>query len=245
MSTHKRQPSADALNRLAAGSIEIVGRLPWSSNSTFLVEVHTDETSIKAVYKPEQGEQELWDFPPQIYKREIAAFEFSQLLGWPNVPPTIERADAPHGVGSLQLFVPADFEQHYFTLMEPNDERETDAHHDAFMRIATFDLVANNTDRKAGHCLLGEDGNIYAIDNGLCFHEDPKLRTVIWDFENTPIPADLLGDLESVENSLPRSMTKWISDAEVEALRARIRDTLENPVFPQLTSQRQYPWPII
>jgi uncharacterized repeat protein (TIGR03843 family) len=245
MSTDKRQSAARSLSRLAEGELDIVGRLPWSSNFTFLVDVHHEGTTSKAVYKPEQGEQDLWDFPTKIYKREIAAFELSCSLGWPDIPPTIERVEAPYGVGSLQEFVPADFEQHYFTVMEADEENGSQEHHDAFMRIAVFDLVANNTDRKAGHCLIGEDGTIYAIDNGLCFHAEPKLRTVIWDFQGMPIPPPLLEDLQRVAEGLPPSVLQWINEEETAALLRRIGETLENPVFPALTSQRQYPWPII
>jgi uncharacterized repeat protein (TIGR03843 family) len=239
MSSHKRQSSTEALAKLAAGEIEIVGRLPWSSNFTFLVDVVDGDEKTRAVYKPLQGEQELWDFPPEIYKREVAAYELSVALDWPNIPPTIIRDEGPFDVGSLQLFMPSDFEEHYFTMYEAG------LHHDDFMRIAAFDIIANNTDRKAGHCLGGDDGNIYAIDNGLCFHEDPKLRTVIWEFQGTPIPDELLADIERIGTNPPTSVTDLLLENEVEALLERIQETLENPVFPQLVSQKQYPWPIV
>jgi uncharacterized repeat protein (TIGR03843 family) len=242
MSSHKRQSSTNALTSLTSGVVHIVGRLPWSSNFTFLVDVVDDETKTRAVYKPEQGEQELWDFPSAIYKREVAAFALSEALGWPNIPPTTIREDAPHGVGSLQLFMPSDFEQHYFTLMEGEEQR---TYVDAFMRIATFDIIANNTDRKAGHCLLGDDGEIYAIDNGLCFHEEPKLRTVIWEFQGLQIPELLLVDIERVRNDLPDALHTLLQESEIEALTARMEEILQNPLFPPLLTQRQYPWPIV
>ena len=128
------------------------------------------------MYKPGRGERHLWDFPEAIYRREVAAYELSQALGWDIVPETVERDDAPLGPGSLQRFVPADFSEHHFTLVEHED------YHDQLRTICAFDVVANNADRKSGHCILGDDGRIWAIDNGLCFHVEPKLRTVIWEF---------------------------------------------------------------
>ena len=130
-----------------------------------------------------RGERPLWDFPTGLFKREVAAYELSEALGWGLVPRTVLRAEGPLGEGSLQEFVDADFEQHYFTLYE--DEQ----YHDQLRAICAFDLLANNTDRKSGHCLLGRDGRIYAIDNGLSFHHEFKLRTVIWEFGGEPVPA--------------------------------------------------------
>ena len=116
------------------------------------------------------------------------------------VPETVERVDAPLGPGSLQLFVPADFSQHHFTLVE--DEH----HHEQLRVICAFDIVANNADRKSGHCILGDDGRIWAIDNGLCFHTEPKLRTVIWEFAGEPLPAELLDDLVRVAEEPPETL---------------------------------------
>lgn len=240
MPSHQRQSSAEVIDILRNGDVSVVGRLPWSSNFTFLVDVQLNENSVQAVYKPLEGEQDLWDFPEALYKREIAAYELSNALGWPNIPPTIERSEnMPIGVGSLQLFIPADFEHHYFTLAE--DEK----HMDDFKRIAAFDLIANNTDRKSGHCLLGQDENIYAIDNGLCFHEHPKLRTVIWEFQGQLIPHELINDIERVRNDLPESLSKWLNEQEISTLFERMDWLISEPVFPPLTSERQYPWPLV
>jgi len=162
--------------------------MPWSSNATFLAELALEGTTTLAVYKPERGERPLWDFPRGLYKRELAAWHLSEAFGWGLVPLTVQR-DGPYGEGSFQLFIPADFEQHYFTL------RENPAHHGRLQRICLFDLVANNADRKSGHCLLGPDGGIYGVDNGLCFHVEPKLRTVIWDFGGETIPGEMLEDV--------------------------------------------------
>ena len=139
--------------------------MPASSNVTLLVECTLGKSSALAVYKPRKGERRLWDFPPGLWKRELAAYFLSEALGWGLVPLTVPR-EGPHGEGSLQLFIHADFEQHYFTLLDDA------AHHDALRRICLFDLLTNNADRKSGHCLLGPEGQIFAIDNGLMLHAD-------------------------------------------------------------------------
>jgi uncharacterized repeat protein (TIGR03843 family) len=156
-------PDADATHVLQHGEVEVLGRMPWSSNATYLCEVSCGADVRRAIYKPRSGERPLWDFPSVLDHREVAAYELSEALGWDLVPFTILR-DGPMGVGSLQQFVDADFEQHYFTLYEAG------THHDQLRAMCAFDLVGNNTDRKSGHCLLGLDGRIRGIDHGLMFH---------------------------------------------------------------------------
>ena len=160
------------------------------------------------------------------------------MLGWGLVPLTIER-DGPYGEGSFQLFIPADFEQHYFTL------RENPEHHAPLQRICLFDLVANNADRKSGHCLLGPDG-IYGVDNGLCFHVEPKLRTVIWDFGGEPIPPDMLEDVRRFARAkLPKALAALLDPAEQKALRARAAALANADRFPADTGGYRYPWPLV
>ena len=212
--------------------------MPDSSNATFLVELALNGTTGHAVYKPARGERPLWDFPPRLYRREIAAYLLSEALGWGLVPLTIER-EGPFGDGSFQRFVAADFEQHYFTL------RENAAHHDRLRQICLFDLVANNADRKSGHCLYCE-GAIYAIDNGLTFHVDPKLRTVIWDFAGEPIGASLLDDVRRLVGAgLPAELAALLSADERKALIRRARGLLDVGVFPVDGSGMRYPWPLV
>jgi uncharacterized repeat protein (TIGR03843 family) len=231
--------SAPVVEVLARGELTVKGRLPWSSNATLLVEATLDGASALGVYKPERGERPLWDFPSGLYRRELAAWHLSEALGWGLVPLTIER-DGPYGEGSVQLFIAADFEQHYFTM------REDDKHHDRLRRICAFDLIANNADRKSGHCLLGEDGTIYAIDNGLCFHTDPKLRTVIWDFADEPLPAELLADLKRLAATpLPAALRKLIAPDECAVLLKRTRALVKMGRFPSDTIGRGYPWPLV
>lgn len=229
----------EVLALLREADLAVAGRMPWSSNATFLVELRGGAHRERAVYKPIRGERPLWDFPPGLGKREVAAYELARALGWDLVPPTVLR-DGPLGEGSVQLFVDADFEQHYFTLLE--DE----ALHPQLRRLAAFDIVANNTDRKGGHCLLAEDGHIFGIDHGLAFHEDFKLRTVIWDFGGEPVPDDLLADLDRlVAEGLPPTMDALLTPVERRAVLFRARTLVEDGTFPVDTSGRQYPWPLV
>ena len=231
--------AAVAVDVLTRGALTVKGRLPWSSNATFLVEARLDGATALGVYKPERGERPLWDFPRGLYRRELAAWHLSEALGWGLVPLTVPR-DGPHGEGSVQLFIAADFEQHYFTLREEN------RHHDRLRRICAFDLITNNADRKSGHCLLGEDGTIYAIDNGLCFHVEPKLRTVIWDFADEPLPPPVLDDLARLAaRPLPAVLRGLLAADECTVLRARTRALVKAGRFPVDTIGRGYPWPLV
>jgi uncharacterized repeat protein (TIGR03843 family) len=229
-----------ALDVLTRGALTVKGRLPGSSNATLLVEAELEGESALAVYKPVRGERPLWDFPPGLFRRELAAWHLSEALGWGLVPLTVEREDGPYGAGSLQLFIAADFEQHYFTLRE--DER----HHDRLRRICAFDILANNADRKSGHCLLAEDGAIYAIDNGLCFHVEPKLRTVIWDFAGEPLPGSIVDDLRRLLAApLPPALAGQIDPDECRALLKRGRALVKTGRLPTDTLGRGYPWPLV
>ena len=231
---------------LATGRLRLLGLLPGSSNYTFLVAADDpgggDE--LLAVYKPRRGERPLWDFPDgTLCLREVAAFVVARALGWPRVPPTVLR-DGPHGLGATQVFVDADPEQHYFTLQR--------AHVDVFRDLALFDVVANNADRKAGHCLLAADGGIVAIDHGLCFHEEDKLRTVIWEFTDEPIPRDRLNDLRALSDAacrgdgpLRRSLNELLAPEEIDAMTGRIEGLLRSGRFPGPGDERPYPWPPI
>lgn len=240
MPADERSPAADHLTALGAGDVEVVGRLPWSSNGTFLVTCRGPAGELAAVYKPARGERPLWDFPEGIYRREVAAWVVSEHLGWGLVPETIVRDDAPFGVGSLQRFVDADFSQHYFTLVEDP------ATHDRLRMLCAFDVVVNNTDRKSGHCLLGRDGAIWAIDNGLCFHRQPKLRTVIWEFAGETIPAGLVDDLRRLATDPPGTLGELLDPPEVGAVARRAAALAETGRFPDPDPDRHhYPWPLV
>ena len=215
--------------------------MPWSSNNTFLVTVTSGELCRPAIYKPGRGERPLWDFPDGLYRREVAAYELSEALGWGLVPPTVlVDEEAPLGAGSLQLFVDADFEQHYFTLLEDS------AHHRLLKRMATFDVLANNADRKGGHCLIDGNGRIWGIDHGLCFHVQPKLRTVIWDFAGDRLESDDLDDIVSMfETDLPARLTQLLHPEECRALEKRARHLIDQKRLPEPRTDHPYPWPLV
>lgn len=237
------------LERLLTGDLEPLRPLPRSSNATFLARVRPrgvseeePEEPFLAVYKPRAGETPLWDFPEgTLCQREVAAYVLARALGWPRVPPTVLR-DGPFGEGAVQAFLPFDPSRHYLTMRE---ERA-----DEFRRVALFDVVVNNADRKSGHCLLDEEGRLFVVDHGVCFHAEPKLRTVIWDFVGEPIPADARADLERLRDLLEagplvEELEALLFPAELRALRRRVRDLLAEGVFPEPGPGRPYPWPIV
>lgn len=213
--------------------------MPWSSNGTFLVDLCLDGSEGTGIYKPHRGERPLWDYPSGLYRREVAVHVVSEALGWGLVPETVLRDDGPYGPGSLQRFVPAHFEEHYFTMLERPEL------HDTLKAICLFDLLVNNGDRKSGHCLRGEDSRIWAIDHGLCLHEEPKLRTVIWDFAGLPVPPGRLDDVARLAASPPSELAALLEPAELEALGARAAAILRRPIFPVVSSGRAYPWPLV
>ena len=221
------------------GEIEVKGRMPWSSNGTSLVHLCLDGEEGAAIYKPHRGERPLWDYPSGLYRREVAVYVVSEALGWGLVPETVLREDAPFGKGSLQRFVPAHFQEHYFTMLERPEL------HEALKTICLFDLVVNNGDRKSGHCLLGEDGRIWGIDHGLCLHDEPKLRTVIWDFAGQPVPTERLDAVARLAVAPPPELAGLLAPEEIDALSARAAAVVRRPVFPRVTSARAYPWPLV
>jgi uncharacterized repeat protein (TIGR03843 family) len=240
MPADQRPPPPRTLSVLTSGQIEIQGRMPWSSNGTYLVTVTDNEDTAVAVYKPLRMERPLWDFPDGLYRREVAAYELAQALGWSLVPETVARRDGPLDAGSLQRFVDADFEQHYFTLLE------VDANRKALKQMATFDVIANNADRKGGHCLVDADGHVWGIDHGLCFHVEPKLRTVIWDFAGEQLARRDRGDLQQLaDRGLPSTLTEWLHQDEQRALERRIDRILRAGRLPEPRSDRPYPWPLV
>ena len=229
----------DLAEVLGRGELEVKGRMPWSSNATFLVEATLGGAAALGVYKPGRGERPLHDFPTGLYRREVAMYELSEQLGWGLVPLTIER-DGPLGMGSVQRFVDADFEQHYFTLVGD------DAYTDALQRLCLLDVVANNTDRKGGHCLVDDDERIWGIDNGLSFHARFKLRTVIWEWSGEPIPDALLDDLAGLCDSGPAAgVTDPLDAFERDAILARTRALLHARAFPIDDTGHRYPWPLV
>lgn len=230
MSADERAPQG--LSDLATAPIEIEGYFTDASNHAFLVKVGEG----RAVYKPRDGETPLWDFPDgTLYRREVAAYRVSEALGWGLVPETIIREDAPLGIGSLQRFIEADREEHYLTLVP--------ARAGDFRSFALFDIVVNNADRKSGSCLLEvASRRVWAVDHGVCFHVEDKLRSVIWDFAGEPIPEPLLRALASLRVDLD----DLLDQGEVAAFAARTEALVAAGAFPHPpTDRRAYPWPPI
>lgn len=233
----------EVLGFLHRGRLEVLGRLPWASNATFLAKVieggHHGELLV--VYKPRAGERPLWDFPKgTLCQREAAAFEVSEALGWSLVPPTLLR-DGPLGMGMVQLFVDHDPEEHFFTL------RQT---HGAFFRlVAIFDVVSNNADRKGGHCLRARDGRLWAIDHGVSFHPEDKLRTVIWDYAGEGLPEGATAALARLEQRLTgplgRRLSELLCPAEVEAIAERSAQLRHAGSLPREAPGHPYPWPLV
>lgn len=230
---------------LEHGTIEGIELIPWGSNYTFATLLRADDGSCcYAVYKPRRGEVPLRDFPSgTLYRREVAAYVLSRELGWDLIPPTIVREDAPHGVGSLQLYV------------EPQQgakgqyEYLRQAHRADLQRMAVFDLLTNNADRKGAHCLLDTRDHLWGIDHGLTFHHVPKLRTVIWEFCGEPIPEHLVDQLRALQQdqqhmqAIDRALRVYLAAHEISALLDRWNRLLANPCYPELDPYRNVPWP--
>ena len=238
------QPEVDAL--LLESAAEDYALLASGSNYVFLVTLrHAAAGSGYAVYKPRRGEAPLWDFPGgTLYMRERAAYLVSEALGWRLIPPTVTREEGlEHGIGVLQLFIEHDPAQHFFNL------RESRA--DELKRVALFDWLTNNADRKGGHCIVGVDGRMWCIDQGLTFHAEDKLRTVIWDYQGQPVPPALIADVcrlgEQIESdeTLRSSLAELLSEGELAALLRRVELIDRARVFPAPPPYRPYPWPMI
>jgi hypothetical protein len=224
--------------------MELLGLMPGASNYTFLARLMDSkagatEAERLVVYKPRRGEAPLWDFPTgTLCQRETAAFEISRAGGFGFVPPTVLR-DGPVGLGSVQAFVHHDFDSTAFDLFE--------SHAGDLRRIALFDLVVNNADRKAGHVFPDPEGRIWAIDHGICFHVEPKLRTVLWDFAGEPIAeadrACLRRLAAALDGDLAAVLAELLDPDEVAILCRRVTAVLAAEAFPAPGPGRSFPWP--
>ena len=227
---------------LREGEIADCQPVPRGSNYVYLLSLKRNGENARAIYKPRRGEAPLWDFPEgTLYLRECAAYLVSEALKWFLIPPTIVR-EGPYGVGMMQQFVHTRQATDYALLFEN--------HIPEFKRIAAFDWLVNNADRKGSHCLEDREGRLWLIDHGLTFHEAPKLRTVIWDFSGQPIPDELLADLELLSeeldshSELTAALSELLSRGEIQALRERLTGILNKPVFPtSFGSYHRTPWP--
>jgi len=233
----------ESINKLKAifqhGDIELKGQFMLGSNYTFLVKISHAGKEYPAVYKPSKGEQPLWDFPESaLAQREVAAYIMSEALGFGFVPFTILRDGGPFGPGSLQQYIEYNPEYHYFNFIKEDKA--------LLQPVALFDLLINNADRKGSHIFF-ENGThkLWLIDHGLCFHEEDKLRTVIWDFAGQPIADDLLSHLSSTE-SWRGILDPYLSPREIAAMLARADTLLSSRVFPRAPEDRRaFPYPPI
>lgn len=232
------------LTILQKGTIQLEGEFVWGSNYTFLVSAEYQGETRQAVYKPTRGERPLWDFPrASLAHREAAAYLVSEALGWGLVPPTVFRKDGPAGAGSLQLFVEHEPDYHYFNFS--NEDRQR------LRPTVLFDYLINNADRKGSHLLIDPENWLWLIDHGICFHEEDKLRTVIWDFCGEPIPEELTAALQQFSQELAggdltAGLSRHLHDREVHALAARADWLGAAGCFPDPPQHRRAtPWPPI
>lgn len=230
----------DAEEMLREASFEDCRPIWYSSNAVYLAQMCRDGEVFGAIYKPGRGERPLWDFPEGLYPREVAAYRLSQLLGWTFVPPTVLR-EGPEGPGSLQLYIQHDANEHFFV------QRDRPELHPQLQRMCVFDLVANNADRKGGHCLLDAQGHIWGIDHGLCFHEQYKLRSVIWDWAGEPVTPQWVEELRTASSTIEQDpqMAELLTAREMAALVARIGRFCESKRYPMPGAERHYPWPLV
>ncbi len=230
--------------RLSEWTITGIGLHPGGSNYVFVVRLADGDDEIYGIYKPAAGERPLRDFPyGTLHQREWAAYLIANQLGWPAVPPTVVR-EGPHGIGSVQLFIDADFTKHYFNM---RDEMLDD-----FMPVAMFDVLVNNADRKGGACLLDAEGTIWAVDHGLTFNPMARRRTVMFEFNGLPYSEEsissiekLLVEIEKKSSNFSKNLTDTLDEHELDSLRRRGEEMLESKVFPLLDPDWNVPWPMI
>ena len=239
-------------------SLKVIGQMVNASNSTLVVE----DQGNRYIYKPESGERPLWDFPTgTLHKRERAAFVMSEILGW-NVVPETKLSEGPYGIGSLQnwleaevtvvdIFPPDQVPEHWLTVitgLDENGDEVTLAHADEprLQQIAVFDALINNADRKAGHILTDQDGNLFGIDHGLTFHDEDKLRTVLWGWISQPIPDQLLADIAAAEDEISKSeLSQLLSSDELVALHDRLAKLIATKKMPVPSPHwPAVPWPV-
>jgi uncharacterized repeat protein (TIGR03843 family) len=227
-----RLPDGDtaALDLLANGSLEVEGRLIVASNATLYCTVRHAGREAACVYKPVAGERPLWDFPSgTLAGREVAAYQVSTAAGWHLVPPTVFR-DGPFGPGMCQLWIESDEAVDVIALARSSD-------HAALRDMAVFDAVVNNADRKIGHLLPDRDGKLFGCDHGVCFAEDYKLRTVLWQWRGRELPMTAVEALRRLQQALTcgelgAELSRWLSAGEVEAARQRVELLLRHRVHP-------------
>jgi hypothetical protein len=238
----RRPPATDAevATLLAEGVLDLEGRLMDASNVTLIGAIRTDTLAGECVYKPVAGERPLWDFPDgTLAGREISAFLVSEAMGWRIVPPTLLR-DGPFGPGMVQLWMNADpaVDLVQFVRRDVPELR----------RMAVFDAVVNNADRKGGHIIPMADGHVHGVDHGICFSPDPKLRTLLWRWAGKPLTVEALAVLErladDLRGDLGEQLHEHLTRREVRRTEQRVADLLRTQLHPQPSGDwPALPWP--
>ena len=233
----------DKIGFLASAEFVKMQQIYRGSNYVYLTLLQNSlDEQLLAVYKPVDGLMQLFDF--DIYtlpNRELAAYEVDQFLKWSIVPSVVVR-DGPMGIGSLQEFVNHDPSKNYFHFAE------NEINKDQLIKIAIFDLLINNADRKGGHIIKNMSGALWGIDNALTFHSEKKLRTVIWDYANQKIEKKLINELVDLKKALNQNELKLenlLSQDEIYALIERCNEIINEPVLPNIYPWRCWPWPLI
>jgi uncharacterized repeat protein (TIGR03843 family) len=235
----------DTLDLLSSGRLEVAGRLVDASNVTMYCKVEGDAGEVACVYKPVAGERPLWDFPEgSLAGREVAAYAVSRAAGWDVVPPTVYR-EGPFGPGMCQLWIDIDESVDLVALARRSDSQ-------ALRKMAVFDAVVNNADRKIGHLLPDPDGHLYGCDHGVCFGADYKLRTVLWQWRGKRLPGSAVAALERLDvllgadGELAAELSRWLEPEELDATRARVALLIEHKVHPFPPADwPAVPWPPI
>ncbi|WP_336321662.1 SCO1664 family protein [Streptomyces lavendofoliae] len=253
---------------LAKGELTVRGQVREASNAVLLCSVAYEDREVDCVYKPVAGERPLWDFPDgTLAQREVAAYEVSEATGWGLVPPTVLR-DGPYGQGMVQQWIEGDPSASLLALVDGEEPGEgwravglaqVDEDRTALLvhaddvrlrRLAVLDAVINNGDRKGGHLLPAPDGRLYAIDHGVTFHVDDKLRTLLWGWAGEPLPAEAQEVLARLDGSLAPGeplaarLAELITPAELAALRARVAALRSSGRHPEPSGEwPAIPWP--
>jgi uncharacterized repeat protein (TIGR03843 family) len=239
----RRAAEQAALDLLVAGELEVEGRLVDASNVTVFCSVRGEGGEAACVYKPVAGERPLWDFPEgTLAGREVAAYAVSRAGGFNVVPPTVYR-DGPYGPGMCQLWIDIDPAQDLVALAHRTDDP-------ALRQMAVFDAVINNADRKIGHLLPARDGHLYGCDHGVCFSDDYKLRTVLWQWRGKRLPGRAMAALQHLSETLAdggalaAELSQWLTAEELQATRDRVELLIEHKVHPYPPADwPAVPWP--
>ena len=223
--------------KISASPLKIIGRLVDASNATLQAVIEDSDPLIKVIYKPIAGERPLWDFEDgNLASRELSAFIVSDVAGFEIVPFTTLR-DGPFGMGMVQQWIEVDNKVDVIEFGQSDDKQ--------LKRLALFDAVINNTDRKFGHLLLDQSGKLYGCDHGVAFHKENKLRTVLWQFAGINFDQDeihLLGALLKID--WPEKLSTFITDDEIQALYIRIQNLISDGKFPEPSQNwPAVPWP--